>query len=461
MMKRRLNIAKKLLRVESGILIVAIDDNELNTTGMLLQELFPTYKLFCVTIVHNPNGNQGKNFGVVNEFAYFVLPNTNQVLSLENRVNAPDIRPLRDVSGNNNLRTDAKNCFYPIYVKNNQIVGFGDVCEDSYHPSSANIVRTDGITEIYPIDASGKEKKWVFARQTVQTIVDELKVEYNKSRNIYDIIRYKTHFTYKTVWDKKEYNANSYGSKLVNKIFGEKRFDYPKSLYTVAECLRAACGDRKDAVIIDFFSGSGTTQHAVNLLNAEDGGRRRCIMVTNNEISAEEEKRLAKKGFKKGDKEWEDLGIAKYVTWPRTVCSIEGHDISGNPLKGDYITKDTDGDSISMARGFVSNVKYFKCDWTPRNPEHYLLSNVLCLHIKEMIELQNAIEVDNVKNVLLLNKDDFKNIILNPDIYDKIVNIWINQNMILSSEELELLKVKGFKYIPREFFGKELKEVAE
>ena len=106
-------------------------------------------------------------------------------------------------------------------------------------------------------------------------------------------------------------------------------------------------------------------------------------------------------------------------------------------------------------------MKYFKCDWTPRKPEHYLLSNALCLHIKEMIELQNAIEVDNVKNVLLLNKNDFKKIILNPDIYDKIENVWVNQNIILNSEELKLLKAKGFKYIPREFFGQELREAAE
>jgi hypothetical protein len=114
-----------------------------------------------------------------------------------------------------------------------------------------------------------------------------------------------------------------------------------------------------------------------------------------------------------------------------------------------------------MSDGFKANVKYFKCDWTPRKPEDYLLSNVLCLHIREMIELQNAIEVDNVKNVLILNKSDFKNIILNPDIYAQIEHIWVNQNIILNAEELKLLEAKGFKYIPREFFGQELKEAAE
>ena len=118
-------------------------------------------------------------------------------------------------------------------------------------------------------------------------------------------------------------------------------------------------------------------------------------------------------------------------------------------------------ESIKLSDGFQANVKYFKCDWTPRKPEDYLLSNVLCLHIREMIELQNAIEVDNVKNVLVLNKADFKNYILNPDIYPQIENVWVNQNIVLNSEELKLLEAKGFQYIPREFFGQELKEAAE
>ena len=109
----------------------------------------------------------------------------------------------------------------------------------------------------------------------------------------------------------------------------------------------------------------------------------------------------------------------------------------------------------------MANVKFFKCDWIPRKPEDYLLSNALCLHIREMIELQNAIEVDNLKNCLILNKNDLKKTVLNPEIYSQIQNIWVNQNIIFNAEELRLLEAKRFKYIPREFFGQELKEAAE
>ena len=111
---------------------------------------------------------------------------------------------------------------------------------------------------------------------------------------------------------------------------------------------------KPNALIVDFFAGSGTTLHAVNLLNAEDGGHRRCIVVTNNEVSADEEKALKKQGYKPTDAEWQRLGIARYVTWPRTVCSIEGHDVKGEPLKGTYL-----GSDRPMADGFAANAAFF------------------------------------------------------------------------------------------------------
>jgi len=149
-------------------------------------------------------------------------------------------------------------------------------------------------------------------------------------------------------------NAGWHGSKLLAKMLLDRKFPYPKSLYAVADALRLVT-QNKNALIIDFFAGSGTTLHAVNLLNAEDGGNRRCIIVTNNEVSNDEAKALDKQGYQPGDEEWEKLGIARYVTWPRTVCSIEGHDVNGNPLKGNYL-----GSDIPMADGFKANANYFK-----------------------------------------------------------------------------------------------------
>lgn len=134
----------------------------------------------------------------------------------------------------------------------------------------------------------------------------------------------------------RSHNAGAGGSNVLRALIPGRAFAFPKSLYAVFDTIRFVVANKPNALILDFFSGSGTTLHAVNLLNVEDAGHRRCIMVTNNEVSVEEAKQLAAQGFQPGDEEWERLGIAHYVTWPRTICSIEGHDINGQPLKGNY-----------------------------------------------------------------------------------------------------------------------------
>lgn len=160
-----------------------------------------------------------------------------------------------------------------------------------------------------------------------------------------------------TQWRISSHDATLNGTKLLNSIIGEKRFTFPKSLYAVHDTIRFFAANKPNALIVDFFAGSGTTMHAVNLLNAEDGGHRRCIMVTNNEVSADEAKMLKDKGYQPGDAEWEKLGIAHYVTWPRTVCSIKGQDVNGNPLKGDYLGSEP---PMHMADGFKANAAFFK-----------------------------------------------------------------------------------------------------
>ena len=167
------------------------------------------------------------------------------------------------------------------------------------------------------------------------------------------------------IWKIASHDATQYGSRLIGNIFLDRRFTFPKSLYAVKDCLYFFVNDKPNAIVVDFFAGSGTTLHAVNLLNAEDGGHRRCIMVTNNEVSGDEAKSLSGQGYKPGDEEWNKLGIARYVTWPRTVCSIEGHDVNGKPLKGDYITSGEE--PMHMADGFKANAAFFKLGFLDKN----------------------------------------------------------------------------------------------
>ncbi|MDO9548901.1 MAG: DNA methyltransferase, partial [Candidatus Marinimicrobia bacterium] len=278
MMENRIANDKKM-RKNDCVFICAIDENEQNNLGILLALLFPDSEKTCISIVHNPGGIQGDNFSYTHEYAFFIYPKGGRYIGLENRQDQADIRPLRDVSKGDHLREAAANCFYPIYIKNRKIIGFGDVCNDSFHPTSANVIREDGIIEIYPIDSKGNERKWVFARNTVESIKDELKVEYNKKRKILDIIRTKTNFNYKTVWTNTKYNSNIYGSKILNNIMGKEVFSFPKSLYNVIDCIDSATCAKSEQFILDYFAGSGTTGHAVINLNREDGGQRKYILV--------------------------------------------------------------------------------------------------------------------------------------------------------------------------------------
>jgi adenine-specific DNA-methyltransferase len=328
-MRHRLTIAKDLLK-DDGVLICAIDDNEQAHLSVLFEQMFPTYDQYPIVIIHNPGGTQGNNFHSTHEYAIFLVPKNKTLIGLQDRTDNPDVRPLRDVSTGNHLREDAKNCFYPIFVRDGKIIGFGDVSDDSFHPKSANIVRKDGVIEIYPIDPSGNERKWVFARQTVESIKHELAVVENRNRKILDIVRTKTMFNYKTVWTDGKYNANIFGTKLLREILPGCDFDFPKSLYTVYDCLFAVVGSRPHANVLDFFAGSGTTGHAILEMNKIDGGNRKFILCTNNENN---------NGSGNG-------GIAETVCYPRVKAVIKGY----KNKKGEKVT------------GIPSNLFYYKTD---------------------------------------------------------------------------------------------------
>ncbi len=277
MMYQRLLLARNLL-ADDGVLIVAIDENELSSLEMMLKELFGEgiYDHVCVTVVHNPRGQQGKNFSYINEYAVFVFPKDIKAIA-DKRIADEDVSwsPLRNW-GSESERTDAKNCFYPIIVQNGKIIGFGDVSPDDYHPEK-RVIEKNGLFYVYPIDRQGIERKWRYARQSVEAIWSMLRAK--KIATGYDIELGKTFGVQKTLWDDKKYDANEYGSQIVSDLVPGGGFSFPKSLYTVYDSVYAVTANDKNAIVMDFFSGSGTTAHAVMKLNAEDGGHRKFIMV--------------------------------------------------------------------------------------------------------------------------------------------------------------------------------------
>ncbi|MBM4056235.1 MAG: site-specific DNA-methyltransferase [Planctomycetes bacterium] len=325
MMNNRLRLAKKLLK-DDGVLICAIDENERDRLGLLLEELFGNHEIHCITIVHNPRGVQGKNFSYTHEYAFFVFRKNLKVIGAR-RIKDEDIywSNLRNWGGESK-REDARNCFYPVIVENEKIVGFGEVVPQDIHPEKQTL-KSGNQYYVYPIDKNGIERKWRYARQSVEEIIDLLRAK--KTRSGFEIELGKDFGTVRTVWQDSRYDANEYGTKLVHNLVPDTHFDFPKSVFNTYDCIAPILYERKKAIVLDYFAGSGTTGHALMLLNKEDGGQRQFILCTNNEN-----------------------GIAQEVCYPRIRKVIKGHE--------DY----PDITNIS------SNLKYYKTAFVGSEPTH-------------------------------------------------------------------------------------------
>lgn len=394
MMQKRLKIAKKLLNPQNSVLIITIDEKEYLHLGCLLEEMFPEAKIQMIsTVINHASIARVNEFNRNNEYIFFIMLGSCYIAPLAESKNflAGDPVHWETLRRHNakNVRSTLPNQFYPIYVNNNthMIEKIGEPYK--IDGNVEDVQQIEDCTAVFPIRDDGTEMVWgcrpeeltirlkngyVRAASYSPRKPQKYSIQYLTSGTISDIENGKITINGhkadgsiiacydttravlpKTQWDIPSHDARDFGTKIVKKIFTTSRFTFPKSLYAVHDALQYFVTTKPNAIIVDFFAGSGTTLHAVNLLNAEDGGHRRCIMVTNNEVSDDEAKTLTAQGYHPGDDEWEKLGICRYVTWPRTVCSIEGHDVNGKPLEGNYL-----GSEIPMADGFKANAVYFK-----------------------------------------------------------------------------------------------------
>ncbi len=309
MMEKRLQLAKNLLK-NDGVLICAIDDNEFYHLGCLLEDIFNGWEIHCITIVHNPRGIQGGNFSYTHEYAYFIFRKGLKVVGnrklKEDEIYWSSLRKW----GGESLRTTARNCFYPIIIKSNKIIGFGDVPSDNFHPKK-QIDEVDGKYYVWPIDIQGIERKWRYSRQSVESIKELLKIK--KSEDRIEIEIGKPYGTVRTVWQNPKYDASVYGTQLVHTLVPDSHFDFPKSVYNVYDCLVPIVSERKNALVLDYFAGSGTTGHAVLILNNEDGGNRKFILCTNNENKIAEEVCYPRiKALVKKNKDYQEITGIKF-----------------------------------------------------------------------------------------------------------------------------------------------------
>ena len=389
-MERRLKVAKELLKPENSVLIVTIDEKEYLRLGLLLEQVFPDARIQMVTSIINPKGTSRPDlFSRVDEFIFVILfgdAAVPGVLSKKHAGKKVRWRYLRR-EDLDSVRGTRPRQFYPVFVNeaDRKITGVGEPLslEDPLEAASP----PHGCVAVFPIREDGLQMEWGL---TGPSLMKAAKQGFARATPGHDnqpfIISYLTAPNIKkiesgelvvaglqedgskiviapegrlsrptTVWQETSHSAGDYGTKMLNQFLPGRKFPFPKSVYAVEDTLRYFVGTKPNAIILDFFSGSGTTAHAVMRLNRQDGGRRQCISVTNNEVAADEHTALHKKGLRPGDPDWEKLGICDYITKPRIAATITGKTPEGKQIEGDY--KFTD--EFPMAEGFQENAEFF------------------------------------------------------------------------------------------------------
>ncbi len=402
MMQRRLLLAKRLLNPANSVLIVTIDEKEYLRLGLLLEQTFPEARVQMVSSVINPKGaTRSSAFGRTDEYLFFVMLGAAAPIPLALNAEWKIVRDRRAEglrwaellrAGSHTQRQDSPNQFYPVYIRNGENgPEFDSVGEAYFGEERSEIKPPEGGVAVWPIRADGTEGNWQISASNLRNLIDkgfarlgrwrgektaitylkkgeQSKVESGvfpiagrKQDNsiVVDESEYEPVFIPGTQWRIASHNAEQGGTNLQKLLMPGRKFPFPKSLYAVEDALRFFVANKPNALILDFFAGSGTTAHAVMRLNHQDGGRRRCISVTNNEVAAAEQATFSGQGLQPGDPDWELWGICQHITFPRIKAAITGKTPAGEPIKGDY--KFTD--EFPMADGFAANLAYFRLDF--------------------------------------------------------------------------------------------------
>lgn len=491
---KRLIIARRLL-ADTGIIVVTIDDYELENLLMLMNEIFGEDKhLGTVVIKNNPQGRSSTSgFQVSHEYALFYGMKNSVIGRLERteeqlgRYKEKDeIGPFEWRNFRAQYSQESPSMVYPIFIKKDgsdfripQLKWNPD--RDAYdcleEPSSYEFISM-------PIDNTGRMRTWKWSKETLLRDKEKhtgIRKDTNGNYAVYykgrlknpDILPF-------TLWDKPEYSASTFGANILSSIIGKGKFNYPKSLYAVIDCIQVASANNPQALILDFFSGSGTTGHAVMEMNKLDGGSRKFILCTNNESN-----------------------ICRKVTYPRLQSVIKGYEYEGvkkdilmtiklsisnlkkmdnifekiEKLKREYqneyekFSLQSENGELKLigfkrkndlVRGIPHNLKYFKTDFINKlNEDKDILSDRLLSHIKEMVELENMCEIDGVNRVLILTEDDLAKWLTSE--IKPGASLYLPSYILLSREEENLCQEKNVTLIdvPDYYFLYELREARE
>lgn len=395
-MEKRLKLARRLLKPEDSVLICTIDEKEYLRLGLLLEDLFPHSHIQMVSSVISSKG-VAREVGInrVDEYIFFVFFGSATLTKLDpifcghertakkTQVWYPMIR-----TGSDPERHRAPGCFYPILVdpSNGKITGCGIPLEKNEKRSGYK--PPDNRIAFFPLAKDGSESRWQMGTEVFKQRLDKGLVKLGQGKKLSNRpVMYIRSGMAKRIengevsnnginslgvlevdsfegaqvqgarsqWNNISHDASLHGTNLNKLIMPDRKFPYPKSLFAVEDTLRWYLLEKKDAVVLDFFAGSGTTTHAVMRLNKQDNGRRISISITNNALSDSEHKRLIDKNNYPGSSEYESQGIFEMITKPRIVAALTGVATNGEKIKGKYGYTDI----FPMSDGFSENVKLF------------------------------------------------------------------------------------------------------
>ncbi len=426
-MEKRLKMAKNLLK-EDGIICVTIDDYEISRLLILMEEVFGEFNhLGTVPIRNNPAGRSTtKGISITHEYAiFFGKTDKSKVGRLERNQRQIDRYKEEDSKGKfewvnfrkpGSMRSESPKMFYPVFVSKNEVRLPKILWNDSEQEWDLKEKPKKNEEIVYPIDDDGKERRWRWGVERFEKETEELTSKFLKNKlHVYVKGRINDEGVLPmTWWDKKEYSSTAYGTNLLKEIFSELQiFSYPKSIYAVIDSI-SVMSENKNALILDFFAGSGTTGHAVLELNKQDGGNRKFILCTNNEnkiceeVTYERIKRIIK-GYtnKKGEKV---EGIGGNLSYYKTdLVNIEKlHRVSDEArIKVTYQA----GEMIAVREDTLTEVE--KNDWWQIFEGNGKVTAIYFKENKEKLqELINLLEKKKIPTVLYIfgwGKNEYRN----------------------------------------------------
>ena len=437
-MSIRLRIANKLLS-NRGVIFISIDDNEVSQLKLLCDDLFGEGNFVTQLVWEKKKKGSFLSNQITNikEYVLVYCKNKAEFSGLIGEVNAKtETYPCINASNKRAVCKVAKG-IKSNYKEKNYRVPAGTVISDSTMNIKyiTDLVIENGVVvedfEVegnwrYSADAmheySSKGELYITNALYIRRIVSEPRLKTMKDLlprvGSDDTVAYNTPIDTDNLFDS-GWGSNEDADNEIIDLFGKQRiFSYPKPIRLIKKLI---CSTRiKDAIVLDFFAGSGTTGQAVLELNKQDGGNRKFILCTNNEN-----------------------GICENVTYQRLKTVITGKR----------------ADNSEYSEGIPSNLMYFSTDFVDKESDE--LSDELLAHIREMIQLEHGIKIDDRKYVVILTEEEMDEFEENIANYPDLKAVFINSDIFLSAKQQKMLNEVDSYVIPDYYFDFELREAGE